>query len=42
MQIEGKVISELLGKYPEFRKRWFKSVFPYCIKFSKAGDFISK
>ncbi len=37
MQIDGKVISELLDKYPEFKKRWFKSVFPYSIKLTRAS-----
>ena len=42
MQIEGKAIQELIDKYPEFKKRWYKSVFPYSIKLSKASEFIEK
>lgn len=42
MQIEGKAIMDLLNQYPEFKKRWFKRVFPYSIKLTKASEFIDK
>jgi CRP-like cAMP-binding protein len=42
MQIEGKAILDLLEKYPEFKKRWLKSVFPYSIKLTQAHEFLDK
>lgn len=35
MQIQDKLIDELLAKYPEFKKKWLKSVFPYSLKLGK-------
>lgn len=34
MKIEAKFILELIQKYPEFKKRWYKSIFSYSLKLS--------
>ena len=42
MQIQDKVIFELLDKYPDFKKNWLKSVFPYCLKLGRGQEILSK
>ena len=40
MEINMDTIFQLLKSYPQFRKKWFKTVFPYCIKMTNAADFL--
>ena len=35
MQIQEKAIWELLDKYPEFKKSWFKNTFLYSLRLSR-------
>ena len=42
MQIQDKVIYELLDKYPDFRKKWFKTIIPYSFKLGKGHELVQK
>ena len=42
IQIQDKVIDDLLERFPEFRKRWFKSVFPYSLKLGRGHNFFEE
>ena len=42
LQFQAKYIHELLDKYPEFRKRWLKSIFIYALKSGRGLDFLEK
>lgn len=43
MQIKDKMIYELMEKYPDFKKKWLKSVFPYALKLDdRAEEFLQK
>ena len=35
MQIDSKVIKDMLVKYPEFKKKWYKSIFVYCLRLGR-------
>lgn len=40
MEISTETIFQLFKSYPQFKKKWFKTVFLYCIKMTKAADFL--
>ena len=42
MQIQDKIIYELLDKYPDFRKRWFKTIIPYSFKLGRGQELVQK
>lgn len=42
MEIDVKVILDLIKKYPDFRKQWYKSVFQYALKMCRGARNIEK
>ena len=36
------MISSLLEKYPEFKKKWYKSIFPYSLKLGRGHNFLEE
>lgn len=42
LQIQDKLISGLLERYPEFKKKWYKSIFPYSLKLGRGHNFLEE
>lgn len=42
MQIQDKIIRDLLDKYPDFRRKWMKNVFPYALKIGGGQRYVEK
>ena len=38
LKVPKEKIFELLSKYPEFKKKWIKSMFPYAVNMSKLNE----
>ena len=39
LQIRNEEIFKLFNRYPQFKERWMKTIFPYCLKIYGSSDF---
>lgn len=42
IEIKGEIIAELLEKEPEFKLKWFKSIFLYSVRHKKSMEHLEK
>ena len=40
IQMPMDLVHELLDKYPAFKKKWYKSIFPYSLRLERGLDYI--